>query len=76
MSHIQWVPGTLSPGVKRPGREVVHSPQTSAEIKNTWIYTPTPSIPLHGEVLNYLSTGKNLPFTSNRKEFLDLLSDC
>jgi hypothetical protein len=28
---VQWVPGTLSPGVKRPGREVDHSPPTSAE---------------------------------------------
>jgi hypothetical protein len=27
---IQWVPGTLSPGVKRQGREADHSPPTSA----------------------------------------------
>jgi hypothetical protein len=39
---IQWVPGALSPGVKRPGREDDHSPPTSAEVKNTWIYTSTP----------------------------------
>jgi hypothetical protein len=30
---IQWVPGALSPGVKRPGREVDHSPPASAEVK-------------------------------------------
>ncbi|PNF15380.1 hypothetical protein B7P43_G00977, partial [Cryptotermes secundus] len=36
------VPGTLSQGVKRPGRETDHSPPTSAEVKKTWIYTPTP----------------------------------
>jgi hypothetical protein len=30
------------PGVKRPGREADHSSQTSAEVKNTWIYTSTP----------------------------------
>jgi hypothetical protein len=28
--------------VKRPGREADHSPPTSAEVKNTWIYTSTP----------------------------------
>jgi hypothetical protein len=31
---IQWVPGALSPGVKRQGREGEHSPPTSAEVKN------------------------------------------
>jgi hypothetical protein len=31
---IQWVPGALSLGVKRPGREACHSPPSSAEIKN------------------------------------------
>jgi hypothetical protein len=39
---IQWVPAHLSPGVKRPGREVDHSSRTSAEIKKIWIYTSTP----------------------------------
>jgi hypothetical protein len=32
---IQWVPGALSLGVKRPGREADHSPLSSAEVKNT-----------------------------------------
>jgi hypothetical protein len=36
---IQWVPGALSPGVKRPGREADQSPPTSAEVKKMWIYT-------------------------------------
>jgi hypothetical protein len=31
---IQWVPGALSLGVKRPGRESDHSPLSSAEAKN------------------------------------------
>jgi hypothetical protein len=44
-SPIQWVPGALSPGVKRPGCEVDHSPQTSAEVRKTWIYTSTPHTP-------------------------------
>jgi hypothetical protein len=30
---IQWVPGALSPGVKRPGCDAGHSPPTSAEVK-------------------------------------------
>jgi hypothetical protein len=30
------------PGVKRPGREADHSPQSTAEIKNAWSYTSTP----------------------------------
>jgi len=33
--------GALSPGVKRPGREADHSPPSSAEVKNAWIYTST-----------------------------------
>jgi hypothetical protein len=40
---IQWVPGALSPGVKRQGREADHSPPASAEVKKMWIYTSTPS---------------------------------
>jgi hypothetical protein len=39
---IQRVPGDLSPGLKRRGREADHSPPTSAEVKKTWIYTSTP----------------------------------
>jgi hypothetical protein len=41
---IQWVPGTLSPVVKRQGREADHSPPTISEVKKMWIYT---SIPLY-----------------------------
>jgi hypothetical protein len=39
---IQWVPGALSLGVKRLGREADHSPPSSAEVKNAWSCTPTP----------------------------------
>jgi hypothetical protein len=39
---IQWVPGALFPGVKRPGREADHSPPASAEAKKNWIYTTSP----------------------------------
>jgi hypothetical protein len=39
---IQWVPGALSPAVKRLEREADHSPPTSAEATQMWIYTSTP----------------------------------
>jgi hypothetical protein len=39
--RIQWASGTLSPEVKRPGREADHSPPTNAEVKKMWIYTST-----------------------------------
>jgi hypothetical protein len=49
---IQWVPGALSLGVKRPEREADHSPPSSAEVKNAWSYTTTLPIRLHGVVLS------------------------
>jgi hypothetical protein len=49
---IQWIPGALSLGVKRSGREADHSPPSSAEIKNAWRYISTPPIRLHGIVLS------------------------
>jgi hypothetical protein len=39
---IQWLPGALSLGVKRPGREADHSPPSSAEGKNARSCTSTP----------------------------------
>jgi hypothetical protein len=40
---VQWVPGALSPEVKRPGREADHSPRTSAEVKkNVDLYIHSP----------------------------------
>jgi hypothetical protein len=39
LSNGYW--GLFPSEVKRPGREADHSPPTSAEFKNTWIYTPT-----------------------------------
>jgi hypothetical protein len=49
---IQWVPGALSLGIKRPGREADHSPPSSAEVKNAWSYTSTPPLRLYGVVLS------------------------
>jgi len=48
----QWVPGALSLGVKRPGREADQSPPSSVEVKNAWSYTSTVPIRLHGVVLS------------------------
>jgi hypothetical protein len=39
---IQWVPGALSLGVKRLGREADHSLPSSAEVKNAWSCTSAP----------------------------------
>jgi hypothetical protein len=51
--RIQWVPGALSLGVKRPGREADHSPPSSAEVKNAWNYTSTPPVRLHDVVVKH-----------------------
>jgi len=48
---FQWVPGALTPRVKRPGRESNHSPPSSSGFKNVWSYTCTPTIRLYGVVL-------------------------
>jgi hypothetical protein len=48
---IQWVPGALSLGVKRPGREADHS-HLVPKSKNAWRYTCTSPIRLHGVVLS------------------------
>jgi len=39
-------------GVKLPGCEADHSPQSKAEVKNAWVYTSVPPIYLHGVVLS------------------------
>jgi hypothetical protein len=39
---IQWVPGELSPGVKRLRREGDHSPPSSVQIKNGGAIPPLP----------------------------------
>jgi len=49
---IQRVPAALSLGVKLPGRNTDHSPVSSAEVKNTWLYTSTHPIRLHSVVLS------------------------
>jgi hypothetical protein len=49
---IQWVPGVLSLGVNRPGRETDHSPPSSSDVKEcVELYLHSP-IRLHGVVLS------------------------
>jgi hypothetical protein len=63
---LQWVPGALSSGVKRPGgREYDHSPQSSAEVRSGGVRSP---IQIHGMVLNSLSTGTALSATFTASE--------
>jgi hypothetical protein len=43
-ASIQWVPGALYPGAKRPGREETdYSPSSSAEVKNGGAIPPLPN---------------------------------
>jgi hypothetical protein len=50
-SPIQWVPGTISQEVKRPGDEADQSFPTSAEVKETCLYIHFP-IRLHVVAFN------------------------
>jgi hypothetical protein len=61
---IQWAPGALASGVKRPGREANHSPPSSAEVKNAWNYASTPLIRLHGVELSLKKHRDNFNFIS------------
>jgi len=42
----------ITPGIKRPGRQPDHLPQSSPEVKNAWSYTSTQPIRLRGVVHN------------------------
>lgn len=33
---VQWVKGSLTPGLKRPGSEAIHVTSPTAEFKNAW----------------------------------------
>jgi hypothetical protein len=49
---IHLVPGALSLGGKRPGREADKSPPSSGDVKNEWSYTFTPPVRVHGVMLS------------------------
>jgi hypothetical protein len=50
---VKWVPGVLSPGLKRLGHEADHLPPTSAENKNEWSHTSTPHTRFQGVHSNF-----------------------
>jgi hypothetical protein len=58
------------PGLQRPGREVNHSPPSSAEVKNEWSHTSDPPICLHGV------NRDNFTFTLLKRELLHLCYVC
>jgi hypothetical protein len=49
---MQWVPGDITLGIRRPGREANHSPPSSPEVKNAWSNTSTLLVRLHDVVLS------------------------
>jgi hypothetical protein len=64
---IQWVPGALSLGVKRPGREADYSPPSSAEVKECLeLYLHSPNMSSWRGAL--LSTETTLPLPSETEE--------
>jgi hypothetical protein len=62
---IQWVPGALTLGAKRPGRVADHSPPSSAEVKNAWSFAFPSLIRLYGVVFNYAKGQLYLHFASS-----------
>jgi hypothetical protein len=43
---VQWVPGALPPRVKLQGREIDHSPSSSADVKKGGAIPPLPHMSL------------------------------
>jgi len=63
---VQWVSGSLSLGVKGPGREADNSPPSSAEVKE-WVelYFHSPNTPSWRYVQLRKRTGTTLPLPSD-----------
>jgi hypothetical protein len=63
-ASIQWVPGALSPAVKRQGSEVVHHLHLVSRSWTADLYLHSPMC-LHGTVLNYIIMHRdNFTFTT------------
>jgi hypothetical protein len=62
---FEWVPGALSPEVKRQGREADHSTPASAEVRKMWIYTSTPPYAFMAYCLISYAKGQLYLFTEN-----------
>jgi hypothetical protein len=58
---IQWVPGALSSGVKREGREANHSSLSSGKVRMEELYLHCPML-FHSLLHDGLSTGTTLPY--------------
>jgi hypothetical protein len=58
---IQWVPGALSLGVKRPGREGDRSPPVVPRSRKCGLYIHSPILP-HDVLFNLINTGTALPY--------------
>jgi hypothetical protein len=73
---IQWVPGALSLGVKRSGREADHSPPSSAEVKEfVEIYVHSPNTPSwRGAQLKHRDNFTPLPFYPPGKPLVTVIS--
>jgi hypothetical protein len=57
---MSCVPGTISPGIKRPGREPDHSLPSGAEVKNSGAIPPLLNTPSWSDA--QLSTGITLSY--------------
>jgi hypothetical protein len=52
---IQWVPGALSSGVKRAGREADHLPPSSVEVFRAWCLVKHRQLPVWSEQLLHMT---------------------
>jgi hypothetical protein len=61
-SSVQWIPGALYLGVKRPGREADHSPPSNTEVKEcVELYIHSPNTPSWRGAQLKKRTGTTLP---------------
>jgi hypothetical protein len=75
---IQWVPGDLSLGVNRPGRERDYSPPSNAEVKEcVEVYLYSPNTPWHGaQFKKSTGTTLTLPLSLILSIFCIMLTRC
>jgi hypothetical protein len=72
---IQWVPGALSPGIKRLGREADNPPSTIAEIKKMCTYTYTAEGSLLNNVLFIISSSGCIESNKRMKKWRRIACD-
>jgi hypothetical protein len=64
LGPTQCVPGAVSSGVNRQGREAGRSPPSRAEVKNMWSYTATPPNIFMTQSLKHRSRPEQCPQAS------------